>query len=164
MGGIERSSEPGVERVPRSGVRGFRADKLRELRERAGLNPDDLAARIGATRQAVSTWETGRSTPTPPMLARLAQALEVAIVVLVSIPPNRRDLRDLRVLAGLNQVLVAEWLGVSPTTVADLEKGRKAVDASHAAKLASLYSASPEAVHEAWQRTNDARGTRARNL
>ena len=74
--------------VPRSGVRGFRADRLRELRVRAGFSADDLAAKVGATRQAVSTWETGRSTPPPATLGRIANALHTSVAALVPIPSH----------------------------------------------------------------------------
>lgn len=164
MSRIDPSSQAGAEQLPRSGVRGFRADKLRELRERAGLTPDDLAARLGATRQAVSTWETGRSIPTPEMLGKIASTLDAAVVALVPIAPHRRDLRDLRVHAALNQVQAAAALNVSPTTVGETEKGRKVVDHEMARKFAELYNVTVVSLIEAWERTNQARATRSNSL
>ncbi|MFJ1552303.1 helix-turn-helix transcriptional regulator [Streptomyces mirabilis] len=47
----------------------------RELRERAGLSQQEIAEVIGATRQAVSHWETGTRTPRGPLLDRYAEAI-----------------------------------------------------------------------------------------
>jgi transcriptional regulator with XRE-family HTH domain len=47
--------------VPRS--HGFDHEQLRRLREGLGLTHEEFAARIGVTKQAVSSWETGRSSP-----------------------------------------------------------------------------------------------------
>lgn len=35
--------------------------RLQELRKAAGLSQEDLAARLGLSRQAVGKWETGVS-------------------------------------------------------------------------------------------------------
>ena len=48
---------------------------LRRLRERAGLTQDALAERLHVTRQAVSSWETGRNQPDIETLTALAEAL-----------------------------------------------------------------------------------------
>jgi len=38
-------------------------DVILELRNRAGLSQDELAERVYVTRQAVSRWENGETTP-----------------------------------------------------------------------------------------------------
>ncbi len=53
------------------------AETLREKRIDAGLSRDELAARLGVTRQVVSRWETGRSEPGPDLLRRIARELGV---------------------------------------------------------------------------------------
>ncbi len=48
--------------------------RLRELREKAGLTVEQLAAKLGVSWRAVYYWETGRVTPKwdhYPKLARL---------------------------------------------------------------------------------------------
>ncbi|MDN3460534.1 helix-turn-helix transcriptional regulator [Rhodococcus sp. APC 3903] len=154
---------PGVDEVPRSGVRGFRADRLRELRVKAGLTPDDLSVRLGASRQSVSHWETGRSTPAPPVLKQIAQELDVSISVLVPIPDNRLRMGDLRVRAGLTQIQAAERLGISPTSLAEIEKGMKPVSEQRVSAIAELYNVETAQVVEVWERGRETRETRARS-
>lgn len=153
---------PGVDEVPRSGVRGFRADRLRELRVKAGLTPDDLSVRIGSSRQSVSHWETGRSTPAPPVLKQIADELDVSISVLVPIPDNRLRMGDLRVRAGLTQIQAAEQLGISPTSLGEIEKGMKPVNEDRVQAIVDLYGADKSLVLEAWERGREARETRAK--
>ncbi|SCC69246.1 DNA-binding transcriptional regulator, XRE-family HTH domain [Rhodococcus qingshengii] len=149
--------------MPRSGVRGFRADRLRELRVKAGLTPDDLSVRIGSSRQSVSHWETGRSTPAPPVLKQIAQELDVSISVLVPIPDNRLRMGDLRVRAGLTQIQAAERLGISPTSLAEIEKGMKPVNDQRVSAIAELYNVETAQVVEVWERGRETRETRARS-
>lgn len=149
--------------MPRSGVRGFRADRLRELRVKAGLTPDDLSVRLGSSRQSVSHWETGRSTPAPPVLKQIAQELDVSISVLVPIPDNRLRMGDLRVRAGLTQIQAAERLGISPTSLAEIEKGMKPVNDQRVSAIAELYNVEAAQVVEVWERGRETRETRARS-
>jgi len=65
--------------MPRSGVRGFSSSVLRMARADAGLRVDELARLLGVSQQAVAMWETGRSKPTPAMLAALAHALNLGL-------------------------------------------------------------------------------------
>lgn len=149
--------------MPRSGVRGFRADRLRELRVKAGLTPDDLSVRLGSSRQSVSHWETGRSTPAPPVLKQIANELDVSISVLVPIPDNRLRMGDLRVRAGLTQIQAAERLGISPTSLAEIEKGMKPVNDQRVSAIAELYNVETAQVVEVWERGRETRETRARS-
>lgn len=150
--------------VPRSGVRGFRADRLRELRVRAGFSADDLAAKVGATRQAVSTWETGRSTPPPETLGRIANALHTSVAALVPISESQLKLSDLRVHAALSQRDAAQLLGMSTTVLADIERGRKPENEERIESFSKAYGVSARTVAAAWSRTRDARTTRADSL
>ena len=47
--------------------------QVREMREYAGLTQEELAGRVGVIRVTVERWETGRRTPRPAMLARVAE-------------------------------------------------------------------------------------------
>lgn len=56
---------------------------LKRLRQRAGLTQDALGERLHVTRQAVSSWETGKTAPDVETLAALAAALEVDVRALI---------------------------------------------------------------------------------
>lgn len=132
--------------MPRNVVRGFRPDRLRELRKEAGLTPDDLAALVEVSRQSISLWETGRAVPQPSALKALAARLHTNIAALVEIPAAEMLLSDLRVLAGLGQEEVADLIGVSATTLAELERGVRGLHEARVAALARTYGIDPSVV------------------
>ncbi len=47
---------------------------LRDLRERALLTPEELAEKVGVTRQAIYLWERGEARPTIKHIRALVQA------------------------------------------------------------------------------------------
>ena len=49
-------------------------DILRELRTKNGLSQEELAEKIFVTRQAVSRWETGETTPNTETLKQIDSA------------------------------------------------------------------------------------------
>jgi repressor LexA len=59
------------------------AQRLRELRKQLGYSQAVLAQQLGVTQQAVGKWETGRCTPDPQTLARLAAFFNVTTDYLV---------------------------------------------------------------------------------
>ena len=59
-------------------------DALAQARKEAGMTQEELARKVFVTRQAISRWETGETTPSIDMTKLLASALVVGGVVLVS--------------------------------------------------------------------------------
>ena len=59
-------------------------NKLKELREKAGLTQADLADRLFITAQSVSKWENGLSEPNIDTLCKLADMFEVSIDTLLA--------------------------------------------------------------------------------
>jgi transcriptional regulator with XRE-family HTH domain len=51
-------------------------NKIREYRLKAGLSQRTLAGMLGRGRNAVSSWECGRTLPNVPRLMRMAKILE----------------------------------------------------------------------------------------
>lgn len=61
-------------------------DVILELRMRAGLSQDELAEQVYVTRQAVSRWEHGETTPNPETLKLLSRLFDVSINTLLGSP------------------------------------------------------------------------------
>lgn len=61
-------------------------DVLPKLRQERGLTQEELAKKLYITRQAVSRWETGETTPGIDMTKLLAFTLEVPITDLLEMP------------------------------------------------------------------------------
>ena len=57
-----------------------------ELRTKAGLSQDELAEKVYVTRQAVSRWENGETTPNTETLKLLSQLFNVSINTLLGSP------------------------------------------------------------------------------
>lgn len=58
-------------------------EKLQILRKRNGLSQERLAEKLGVSRQAVSKWESGQSTPDLNKLIKLSELYNVTIDSLV---------------------------------------------------------------------------------
>ena len=61
-------------------------DIIYELRTRAGYSQDELAEKVFVTRQAVSRWENGETTPNTETLKLLSQLFRVSINTLLGSP------------------------------------------------------------------------------
>ena len=56
------------------------------LREKSGMSQDELAEKLFVTRQAVSRWETGKTTPDIETLKKLSKLFDVSINTLLGSP------------------------------------------------------------------------------
>ena len=63
-------------------------DIIFELRTKKGLSQEELAEKIFVTRQAVSRWETGETTPNTETLKLLSKLFDVSINTLLGSPQN----------------------------------------------------------------------------
>ena len=61
-------------------------DVILELRNKAGLSQDELAEKVFVTRQAVSRWENGETTPNTETLKLLSKLFDVSINTLLGSP------------------------------------------------------------------------------
>jgi len=61
-------------------------DIIRELRTKKGLSQDELAEKVYVTRQAVSRWEKGETTPNIETLKLLSKLFDVSINTLLGSP------------------------------------------------------------------------------
>lgn len=53
------------------------ADRIQQLRKRKGISQEELADRIGVSRQAVSKWESGQTSPDLEKIVLLSEFFEV---------------------------------------------------------------------------------------
>ena len=72
----------------RSGVTIELAEAIRARREELGWSQRQLAERAGITQPGVARFEAGGTTPTLPLLERLAGAL--GLTVTISLAPTER--------------------------------------------------------------------------
>ena len=61
------------------------SERLRALRKERKISQGALAAQLGISQQAVGKWETGRSTPDPRTLRRLADIFDVTTDYLLGV-------------------------------------------------------------------------------
>lgn len=54
------------------------SDKIRQLREQAGMSQAQLAKRLDVTRSSVNAWEMGLSTPTTQYIVALTKLFHVS--------------------------------------------------------------------------------------
>ena len=54
-------------------------DNIQKLRKDLKLSQEQLAERIDVTRQTISNWELGETSPNPEQLKLLSKALNVSI-------------------------------------------------------------------------------------
>ncbi len=61
------------------------SDRLKQARKNKKLSQAELSRQLGVTQQAVGKWETGRSTPDPATVARLAELLGTTTDMLLGV-------------------------------------------------------------------------------
>ena len=90
---------------------------VKQLRKRANMKQEELAARLGISRPSLSNWETQKSDPSGPQLAKLAEIFGVdQLVVLGVMSPDGQMLAsgtprtpEARILArGIDQMNAEE--------------------------------------------------------
>mgnify|MGYP004648835629 CR=1 FL=1 len=60
-------------------------EKLYELRRASGMSQEELAEKLGVSRQAVSKWESGATQPELPKLIELSKIYQVSVDALLSL-------------------------------------------------------------------------------
>lgn len=140
-------------RVPRGGSVGFSPAALRRFLHRKGFTVEEVADQIGLSRQAVSAWLVGRSTPSPASLARVADVLDVTPADLTpGAGTDDATLQDMRTRAGFTQSAAASELGLLQSFLSDVERGRRELNQPVAGRLADLYRQPEDDVADAWER------------
>lgn len=90
------------------------------------MTQEQLAEIAGVSKAALQLFETGKTTPSPTSLKRLAKALQLPTTSLYSVPPSSAvgdRVRFQRKSLGLTQVELAHLLGVKVALVKKWETG-----------------------------------------
>ena len=69
-------------------------DVIFELRTKKGLSQDELAEKVFVTRQAVSRWENGETTPNTETLKLLSKVFDVSINTILVLKGHSAALTD----------------------------------------------------------------------
>ncbi len=88
-------------------------ERLNELRKQKGYSQEELAGRLDVTRQTISKWETGDSTPDMEKLIALGELFGVSLDTLVlGKEPAEKDGTKLR-LSPETKAKTARWLKIA---------------------------------------------------
>ena len=87
------------------------ANKLLQLRKEKGLSQEQLAQKLGISRQAVSKWERAEASPDTDNLIQLAKLYGISLDELLLLEPTRKEDDDEHVSVGVNGIHVKENQG-----------------------------------------------------
>lgn len=105
---------------------------MKQIRKSNKVTQKDLAAALGVTQQAIASWESGRSTPDPTNLKRMADFLCVSVDMLLEQQDSfgisfaaQKDTPMVPIIgtvrAGYGAMAFEEDLGLEPANVRDPE-------------------------------------------
>lgn len=81
-------------------------EKIKTLRKKIGMTQEQLANKLGVTRQTVSKWENGMSVPDADILTNMADVFDVTVSELLGCGTEDVSANDYpRILALLNEEL-----------------------------------------------------------
>lgn len=83
------------------------SDRLKSLRQQAGLTQSELAKKLSLTRASVNAWEMGLSAPSTPFVVELSKLLNVTTDYLLGLADTLTIRTD-----GLNEKEVAVILNM----------------------------------------------------
>lgn len=141
-------------------LHGFNRHRLRQLRIKNELSPEELAASAGVDASSVRYWESGRSLPTPESAKKFAARFGVKLTDLLDIDYGTCLLPALRSPAGLSQGDAARALGWHKKLLSRIECGDRPPTADEQRALADLYGIDPGLVAAAARRTIAARAAK----
>ena len=64
-------------------------ERIRQLREQAGISQSELARRLDVTRSSVNAWEMGLSAPTTQYIVAMAKIFRVSSDFLLGLPKEQ---------------------------------------------------------------------------
>jgi len=133
-------------------VRCFRPADRAKLRQAAGLTQLQLAETVGTNRQHISGIETGRITPGPALIVKLAHALGVDPLQLTIGAGRQPRLSDLRERAGYSRIQLADVIAMPRSSYGLLERGGLAFSAGGRLEVDETVDRAQQAVYDVTER------------
>lgn len=90
-------------------------DKILELRKKKGLSQEQLGEKVNVTRQTISNWELGETTPNPEQLKLLSNTLGISIDELLDNNVNNilvEKISNTEKLAGI-LIKILKFIGIA---------------------------------------------------
>ena len=84
------------------------AELLKQCRKQQGMSQADLASKLGVTQQAVGKWESGKSSPDPATVAKIAELLSTTADYLLGLyrPVSSSSAPEQRFFGGYAESLI----------------------------------------------------------
>ena len=84
------------------------SELLKQCRKKQGVSQAELAAKLGVTQQAVGKWESGKSSPDPSTVARIAELLNTTADYLLGLyrPVNNVSAPEERFFGSYSESLI----------------------------------------------------------
>lgn len=114
------------------------ANRIKELRKKAGLNQSQLAQQTGISEQSISKYERGQRNPKIENLEVLANFFKVPVSYLRGEAVVNR-LKELRQQAGLSLAEVGKGVGLATNTISRYETGQREPKIEVWQKLADFF-------------------------
>lgn len=100
------------------------ADRIKELRKKNGISQEELADKIGVSRQAVSKWESEQSTPDLDKIIMLSDYFEVTTdYILKGIKESKKSTKEINANIFLILATAFNFIGIIIASVLWYKRG-----------------------------------------
>ena len=90
---------------------------LKDIRIKNKYNQEDIAEQLGVTKQTISNWEKGKSTPDINHLIKLANIYQVTLDSLIGIDKRTEDIELLNIILNMRKEKKSQLLNFLKVTV-----------------------------------------------
>lgn len=125
----------------------YLAQNLKYLREKNGMNQNEMADILGISQPAIGNWEQNNRKPDIEMIIRLAEYFGVSLDDLVlkelkpPIPLYASNLKYMRMRYGMFQTDIGKLIGVGQREISNYEKGEREIPVTKLIMLADFFGA-----------------------
>ena len=114
-------------------------EKLYELRRASGMSQEELAEKLGVSRQAVSKWESGATQPELPKLIELSKIYQVSVDALLSLEHAKEQQDSSPAAEGASQDAAEDTAAAKPDLRTFCAQHKKSIGGA-AVALAALIA------------------------